>query len=170
MIYRNGDPDHDSNVKIVAVDLQPMAPISGVIQLQGDITKTETAEEILGHFHGERADLVVCDGAPDVTGMHDLDEFIQSQLLVAAVNITTHILKENGTFVAKVFRGRDVALITSQFRVLFDSVVIVKPRSSRNSSLEAFVVCRNYNPPAGFIPSMRNPLMTGNFGNMKKKQ
>ena len=29
----------DDEVKIVAVDLQAMAPIPGIIQLQGDITK-----------------------------------------------------------------------------------------------------------------------------------
>ena len=53
----------ESNVKIVAVDLQAMAPLPGVIQLQGDITKLETAKKIVGHFEGENADLVVCDGA-----------------------------------------------------------------------------------------------------------
>lgn len=52
-------------VKIVAVDLQPMAPLDGVTQIQGDITKYETAEEIMVCFEGEKADLVVCDGAPD---------------------------------------------------------------------------------------------------------
>jgi tRNA (cytidine32/guanosine34-2'-O)-methyltransferase len=36
-----------------------------VIQLQGDITKEETAKEIISFFDGEFADLVVCDGAPD---------------------------------------------------------------------------------------------------------
>ena len=51
---------------------------------------------------GESADMVVCDGAPDVTGLHDIDEFIQAQLLLAALNITTHVLKKGGTFVAKV--------------------------------------------------------------------
>ena len=51
---------------------------------------------------GEHAELVVCDGAPDVTGLHDIDEFIQAQLLLAALNITTHVLKRGGTFVAKV--------------------------------------------------------------------
>ena len=35
------------------------------------------------HFEGERADLVVCDGAPDVTGLHDMDEYVQAQLLLA---------------------------------------------------------------------------------------
>ena len=29
---------------------------------------------------GEKAELVVCDGAPDVTGLHDMDEYIQAQL------------------------------------------------------------------------------------------
>lgn len=55
----------NENVKIVAVDLQPMAPLPGIIQLQGDITKYSTAQEIMKHFEGEKADLVVCDGAPD---------------------------------------------------------------------------------------------------------
>ncbi len=110
--------------KIVAVDLQEMAPIDGVIQIQGDITcqsvgltvyvcasswwrsatcdeshvrsngkkvrestvkicmhvsnaARKTVEEILSHFDGGLADLVICDGAPDVTGMHDMDEYIQ---------------------------------------------------------------------------------------------
>ena len=45
-----------------------------MVCLQGDITEEPTAESVLAHLQGERADLVVCDGAPDVTGMHDLDE------------------------------------------------------------------------------------------------
>lgn len=51
--------------KIVAVDLQPMAPIEGVTQIQGDITSAVTANQVISHFHGEKADLVVSDGAPD---------------------------------------------------------------------------------------------------------
>jgi tRNA (cytidine32/guanosine34-2'-O)-methyltransferase len=51
--------------KIVAVDLQAMAPLPGVVQIQGDITKLSTAQEIIQHFEGALADLVVCDGAPD---------------------------------------------------------------------------------------------------------
>ena len=79
-------------VKIVAVDLQAMAPLPGVTQIQvlhstllyhtirivqGDITKLSTANQIVDHFSGGLADLVVCDGAPDVTGLHDIDEYIQ---------------------------------------------------------------------------------------------
>ena len=71
-------PREDADkAKIVAVDLQAMAPLPGVIQLQGDITKITTAQRIVSYFEGEHADLVVCDGAPDVTGLHDIDEYIQ---------------------------------------------------------------------------------------------
>ncbi|XP_059805493.1 putative tRNA (cytidine(32)/guanosine(34)-2'-O)-methyltransferase isoform X2 [Hypanus sabinus] len=147
------------DTKIVAVDLQAMAPLPGVIQIQGDITKVSTAQEIIRHFEGEAADLVVCDGAPDVTGLHDIDEYIQAQLLLAALNITTHVLKPGGTFVAKIFRGKDVTLLYSQLRLFFSDVTCAKPRSSRNSSIEAFVVCRGYAPPPGYVPNMSNPLL-----------
>ncbi|XP_078139033.1 tRNA (cytidine(32)/guanosine(34)-2'-O)-methyltransferase [Centroberyx gerrardi] len=146
-------------VKIVAVDLQAMAPLPGVTQIQGDITKVSTAQEIIRHFEGRPADLVVCDGAPDVTGLHDVDEYIQAQLLLAALNITTHVLKPGGAFVAKIFRGKDVTLLYSQLKIFFSSVTCAKPRSSRNSSIEAFVVCQNYSPPEGYVPNMSNPLL-----------
>ena len=108
---------------------------------------------------GLPADLVVCDGAPDVTGLHDIDEYLQAQLLLAALNITTHVLKPGGTFVAKIFRGKDVSLLYSQLKIFFPRVTCAKPRSSRNSSIEAFVVCQGYNPPPGYIPTMANPLL-----------
>lgn len=41
------------------------APLDGVIQLQGDITKKSTAEKIISYFDGGMADIVICDGAPD---------------------------------------------------------------------------------------------------------
>lgn len=138
------------NTKVVAVDLQPMSPIEGVTCLQADITHPKTLQSILDIFGGEPADLVVSDGAPDVTGLHDLDEYIQAQLILAALQLTTCILKTGGTFIAKVFRGRDIDLLYSQLGYLFEEVVCAKPRSSRGTSLEAFVVCRGYQPRPGW--------------------
>uniref|UniRef100_A0A1I8NQA5 Putative tRNA (cytidine(32)/guanosine(34)-2'-O)-methyltransferase n=1 Tax=Stomoxys calcitrans TaxID=35570 RepID=A0A1I8NQA5_STOCA len=158
-LYKNNE-DKDK-VKIIAVDLQAMAPLDGVIQIQGDITKIETAKAIIDHFGGEdqKAQLVICDGAPDVTGLHDIDEYIQSQLLLAALSITTHVLMAGGNFVAKIFRGKDTSLLYSQLKIFFEKVSIAKPASSRNSSIEAFVVCQNYRCPEGYIPQMINPMI-----------
>lgn len=144
LLDHNDDVTGPESAKIVAVDLQPMAPIPGVITMQGDITSLSTAQTIISHFKGERAELVICDGAPDVTGLHDVDEYIQAQLLLSAVNITTHVLCTHGTFIAKIFRGRDVSLLYTQLRLLFARVSVAKPTSSRNSSMEAFVVCQGF--------------------------
>ena len=59
----------------------------------------------------ECVDLVVSDGAPDILGDHDFDQFVQHQLVLAALNISVLLLREGGTFVAKVFRGKDIALL-----------------------------------------------------------
>ncbi|XP_034734910.1 putative tRNA (cytidine(32)/guanosine(34)-2'-O)-methyltransferase [Etheostoma cragini] len=128
-----------------------------------DQYSVSTAQEIIRHFEGQPADLVVCDGAPDVTGLHDVDEYIQAQLLLAALNITTHVLKPGGALVAKIFRGKDVTLLYSQLKIFFGGVTCAKPRSSRNSSIEAFVVCQNYSPPEGYVPNMSNPLLDHSY-------
>ena len=152
------------DVRIVAVDLQEMAPIPGVKELQGDITSKATAEQIISYFRGAKADLVVCDGAPDVTGLHDIDQFVQAQLLLAALNITLHTLRPGGTFVAKIFRGKDISLLYSQLRMFFHEVSCSKPKSSRNSSIEAFVVCKQLELPPGYEPSMLSPLLDHRYG------
>lgn len=149
-------------VKIVAVDLQAMSPLPGVIQIQGDITKYSTAQQIMAHFDGDNAELVVCDGAPDVTGLHCMDIYIQAQLLLSALYIACNVLKSGGTFVAKIFRGKDNDLLTSQLLSLFKEVHVVKPHSSRNSSIEAFVICQHYSPPEGFNPSLIQPYLNVN--------
>ena len=70
-----------------------------------------------------------------VTGLHDMDEYIQAQLLLSALNITTNILRPGGTFVAKIFRGKYITLLFSQLKIFFPIVTCSKPRSSRNSSI-----------------------------------
>ena len=201
----NGDAaDDEANLPplpcIVAVDLQPMAPVEGIFQIQGDITSAATAAAVIaamsrgGGEEGEdcgksgsgdsndggktpraktsssRAQLVVCDGAPDVTGLHDMDEFMQSQLVVAALTVATELLEEGGTLVAKVFRGREAPALLAQLEPFFrgqplcspssssarpssygGGVFLAKPRASRNASVEAFVVCRGYRAPEGCL-------------------
>ncbi|KAK9492779.1 FtsJ-like methyltransferase-domain-containing protein [Lipomyces doorenjongii] len=142
----------EGTATIVSVDLQPIAPLPGVITLQADITHPATLTNILKLFGGEPADIVCSDGAPDVTGLHDLDEYIQGQLLLSALTLATNLLRPGGKFVAKIFRGRDVDLLYSQLSLLFDKVTCAKPRSSRASSLEAFIVCEGYKPRRGWLP------------------
>ena len=83
--------------------------------------------------------------------------------MLAALNITTHILKPTGTFVAKIFRGKDITLLFQQLSLFFEDVTVAKPRSSRNSSIESFVVCQGYSQPPGYTPTMINPLLDHSY-------
>jgi tRNA (cytidine32/guanosine34-2'-O)-methyltransferase len=161
------------NVKIVAIDLQPISPLPGIITLRADITHPATVPLLLkaldpeydassmGQQASHPVDLVLSDGAPDVTGLHDLDIYVQAQLLFAALNLALCVLKPGGKFVAKIFRGRNVDVLYAQLKLFFERVVVAKPRSSRASSVEAFIVCLNFQPPAGFKASLDEPLGVG---------
>lgn len=129
---------------VVAVDLQEMADIPGVTQIRGDISSIETIKQILSAFGNEKADLIVCDGAPDVTGMHDIDVQLQHRLLISALLVCLLLLKPNGKFVAKIFRGRHIGTLFAQFFDFFETVNSCKPASSRASSLEGFLVCQGF--------------------------
>ncbi|CZS96629.1 probable tRNA 2`-O-ribose methyltransferase [Rhynchosporium graminicola] len=161
------------DVKIVAIDLQPMSPLEGIICLRADITHPATVPLLLraldptydpssqSQHAAHPVDLVISDGAPDVTGLHDLDMYVQSQLLFAALNLALCVLRPGGKFVAKIFRGRNVDLLFAQLKLFFEDVVVAKPRSSRASSVEAFIVCLNFSPPAGFKASLEEPMGVG---------
>ncbi|CBX96301.1 hypothetical protein IAQ61_001476 [Plenodomus lingam] len=165
-------PRPREGVRIVAIDLQPMSPLEGVTTMRADITHPSTIPLMLKALDPDTydpttpqtsspVDLVISDGAPDVTGLHDLDIYVQSQLLWAALNLALCVLKPGGKFVAKIFRGKDVDLLFAQLKTVFDRVRVAKPRSSRASSIEAFVVCEGFCPPVGFTPSLDKPLGAG---------
>jgi tRNA (cytidine32/guanosine34-2'-O)-methyltransferase len=170
-VKENPEPRRD--VKIVSIDLQPISPLPGIITLRADITHPATVPlllkaldpdydpETMSQQASQPVDLVISDGAPDVTGLHDLDIYVQSQLLFAALNLALCVLKPGGKFVAKIFRGRNVDLLYAQLKIFFEKVYVAKPRSSRASSVEAFIVCINFQPPEGFKASLEEPLGVG---------
>ena len=53
--------------------------------------------------------------------------------------------------------------------MFFDEVYCTKPKSSRNASIEAFVVCKKYNPSKDYIPSMIDPLSDHFYEKSTKK-
>ena len=55
-----------------------------------------------------------------------MDQYIQSQLLVAALNITVKVLKKGGNFVAKIFKGSEIGFLYSQFKLYFREIHIFK--------------------------------------------
>ncbi|KAJ1452531.1 putative ribosomal RNA methyltransferase [Pelagophyceae sp. CCMP2097] len=130
---------------IVAVDLQHIAPLAdNVTIIKGDITSEEVVAQIVAALGGQLADVIVCDGAPEVTGLHDLDEHVHAELMGAAIGVCRLALRDGGHFCAKIFRASDSALVRTQLRSLFERVDVVKPLSSRERSVECFVIGRGF--------------------------
>ena len=137
-----------SGSAVVAVDLKRMAPIDGVVAVLGDITAAATARETVAALGGS-ADLVLCDGAPDVIGLGDVDDFLQHRLVRAALDMALGILTPGGAFLSKVYRGRGLSALVAAAAAEFESVEIAKPRCSRHASAEAFLVCRGFGGGGG---------------------
>ncbi len=133
-----------SDYKLISIDLQEMAPLDGVDILIGDITSQSTLNEILYRTEGKLIDLVMCDGAPDVTGFNEFDVFIQFQLIFSAVNISLRMLKEGGVFITKIFKGKYTTKVIATLLKFFKKVTIAKPRACRNASFESFLVCEGF--------------------------
>jgi len=150
----------NKNAKIVSVDIQHIVPIEGVTIIKGDITRQDTIEKILSNFNDEKVDVVIFDGAPDVTGLIDVDMYMQVELIIFSLVIVMKLLKKGGTFVAKMFKVgavddikeiiRDnLYAVKSDFyyekvKILFDNVFYFKPSSSRASSHETYLICENF--------------------------
>ena len=148
------------NAKIVSVDIQHIVPIEGVTIIKGDITRQDTIEKILSNFDNKKVDVIIFDGAPDVTGVIDVDMYMQVELIIFALAIVMKLLKKGGIFVAKMFkvgagddlekvRRENLYAVKSDFyyekvKILFDNVFYFKPTSSRASSHETYLICENF--------------------------
>lgn len=130
--------------KIISVDLQEIAPIEGVNIIIGDITNQETLQKILSLGENKKVDLVLCDGAPDITGFNEFDVYVQSQLVLTALNTSIRMLKEGGNFVTKFYKGKYTDKIMKIFLTCFNKITISKPKACRNASFESFIVCEGF--------------------------
>lgn len=129
--------------RIVAVDLLPMEPLAGVTLVEGDFTEDDVLEQIRQTVDAGAADLVMSDMAPNLSGMKAVDQPRAMYLAELAMEAATEFLKPKGWFICKVFHGEGFDAYVADARTRFSSVRVKKPRASRDSSREAYLVARN---------------------------
>jgi 23S rRNA (uridine2552-2'-O)-methyltransferase len=127
--------------RVIALDLLAMEPVAGVEFLQGDFTEQKTLDELLGLIGTHRFDLVLSDMAPNLSGMHSVDQPKSIYLAELAFEMARDFLVPNGVFVVKLFQGEGFEALVSSFRLTFQSVKFRKPDASRSRSSEIYAVC-----------------------------
>ena len=132
---------------VVEVDLGEIEELGlpNVETIVGDATEEETQKEILELFDG-KADVILSDMAPDVSGAWDLDHYRQIHLAKVTLVIADSLLKRDGWLVVKTFQGSEHESYVRDVRAMFREVRIVKPKASRKKSAEVFIVAHGLKP------------------------
>jgi 23S rRNA (uridine2552-2'-O)-methyltransferase len=125
---------------IIALDLLPMEPVEGVVFLQGDFREPEVLARLEAAVQGRKADAVVSDMAPNLSGIESADAARISHLVELAVEFSCNHLKPEGALVAKVFHGSGYSQLVKLFKETFRVVKPLKPKASRDKSSETFLV------------------------------
>jgi len=129
--------------RVIAVDLSEIEPLDGAQIIRGDITQTETLDEIAMTLP-RRADAVVSDVSPATSGNAFVDHMRSVELARASLNIAQQFLNSGGAFVVKVFEGEEFDAFVTETKKYFDKVHVVRPDASRRESKEHFVVGLGY--------------------------
>ena len=125
---------------IISLDQLPMAPIEGVTFLQGDFREPAVLRQLEAAMRGRRADVVVSDMAPNLSGIGSADAARVAHLVELAVDFARQNLKSEGALVAKLFHGGGYDPLVRLFRGQFRVVKPFKPKASRDKSSETFLV------------------------------
>lgn len=133
-----------AQARIIAVDLLPMDALPGVDLLQGDFTEETVLLDLLDRLGKDRADLVLSDMAPNISGTKAVDQPRSVYLAELALDFARKVLKPGGDFVCKLFQGEGTEAFIADARRSFDKVRVMKPRASRPGSSEIYLVARNY--------------------------
>jgi 23S rRNA (uridine2552-2'-O)-methyltransferase len=131
---------------VVAIDLLPMDPVSGVTVLQADFASEEGLAAVERSIHGRKADLVLSDMAPNMSGIAVSDQARSMELAEIARDFAALHLQAEGVFIVKVFQGAGYDEYLRSLRKLFGKVVVRKPASSRGESAEQYLVAHGLKP------------------------
>ena len=125
---------------VVALDILPMDPVSGVEFIQGDFTEDATWGRLQQLVKNRSVDLVISDMAPNISGSQEIDQPAMIHLAEVSLDLALKSLDARGVFISKLFHGQGFDRFVLEVRKLFNKVSIVKPKASRPKSKEVYIV------------------------------
>ena len=130
--------------RIIAVDILPMQAIDNVLFIEGDFTEDAVVEACMTGLNGAKADLVISDIAPNLSGVRSSDQARSMYLAELALAFADDVLKQQGDFLVKLFQGEGIDQYKKELNNSFQKVMVRKPQASRDSSREFYILARGY--------------------------
>lgn len=130
--------------RVIASDILPMDSILDVTFIQGDFTEEAVYAQILETLNDEKADVVISDMAPNLSGVNATDQYSSIYLVELALDMARNVLKPGGSFCAKVFQGVGYDDYVKDVRSSFNKVLVRKPAASRPRSREVYIVAKDF--------------------------
>jgi len=130
--------------RVVATDILPIDPLPFVEFVQGDFREGEVLAQLLDLLGDERADLVISDMAPNMSGVEAVDQPRAVYLCELALDTARQVLKPNGSFLVKLFQGVGSEAFMRELRGSFKVVKVRKPAASRPRSREVYVLAQGF--------------------------
>ncbi|MBK9246293.1 MAG: RlmE family RNA methyltransferase [Burkholderiales bacterium] len=137
--------------RIIALDVLPMDPVADVVFLQGDFREQETADRLVAALGGDKADLILSDLSPNLSGIAVADAARGLHLLELALEFALLQLKPGGTLLVKAFQGSGFSQFVAQLKKHFSSVDARKPAASRAESAETYLLARRFKGSPGEV-------------------
>ncbi len=128
---------------VVGVDLLPTVTVAGVVFVRGDFCDEGVAATVAGHLGG-RADVVVSDMSPDLSGIAVVDQARAAELGRAAFAFAGRFLAPGGAAVVKCFAGGEFAALRAEAGAAFGEVACYRPPASRAKSREVYLIARGF--------------------------
>jgi 23S rRNA (uridine2552-2'-O)-methyltransferase len=133
--------------RIFGIDLKPIeVKLPNAYFLQGDINEVDWAGFFKQQDFGQLFDVVMSDMAPNTTSNRFTDQARSFELSMMALQTAKRFLKPGGHFVCKIFDGEDAMTFRDEVKSCFGETHIMRPKSTRDSSKEIFVVAKFYKP------------------------
>ena len=126
--------------KVFALDILPMDPIAGVDSIEGDFTEQAVVNNLFDRMAGAKADWVVSDMAPNISGIDSIDQPRSMALAELALDLALNVLQPKGSFLVKIFQGEGVDSFLVEMKRRFQKVIIRKPKASRDRSKEIYLL------------------------------
>ncbi|WMS86490.1 23S rRNA (uridine(2552)-2'-O)-methyltransferase RlmE [Pleionea litopenaei] len=130
--------------RVFALDILPMDALAGVDFIQGDFREESVLNQLLNAMGEHKADLVLSDMAPNISGMNAVDQPRAMYLVELALDLARQVLRKGGGFVVKIFQGEGFDQYLAEVRSAFSSVKIRKPEASRARSREVYILAKGF--------------------------